>query len=730
MRIGNNPPDETVFIFADDDGERIDSFSRGLIHYSVIHVDANEARIGFTINGEPDDRFTNISTNDLRDLSGNLIGNKQAVFDFIDPKIGFKKDGGGVAGLTVTEEDGDPTLLNINELIFDNGTIADAGPGKARISVEDLQYIELPYSNFINLQNANNLQVGEYYGINDFQTIHQIPGYNAIHFGPIELILVKAISNNQIAQDEVISLQYPNDDISWDPSDDIAEDGLTPRPGKITRRIDNSKQSGAENYDFRAVTFRRNLVLGIDHPLSVYNGGGNLFEVNVTKNVPLVIDRNLEYYVEIPNVPHAASPLIQVTNINTISGELVKPDGTSFAINELQAYLSTGLAYVYYSVPKQAFVIIDNTYYNGLLAGQYISPTDNPTWNSGNDLDMVVDPLDFQDYLTFGSADPDITGVILKSSNQDYNNTIWQNVSAQSSYMRIGENCNNNTFVSGLTYSMNIGDDFSTNVLIGDTRGNTFQNELQNYIIAGNGPMRTGGVLVNESASSNCTVFGQGPIFGLVFRFMFDTTARLTSTGGDNFAYFRVNGLYDSVIHQTDSRDVDIRGFVRNKYWEVGADWSCVHYFKGNDDVPKTFISTLQDTTINNNYGTHGIDQLSDLDEAENTSGIEGFTPSNSILSFKTIEVPDDSIMDLVLRAKGYDPSLTFIYNYERRYTFKRNGGFLSQINDIINGYNDFADPPAGTLNNLSQVSIAGFADPAFDIYHTIYYTYSIKKLS
>jgi hypothetical protein len=114
--------------------------------------------------------------------------------------------------------------------------------------------IQTTYSGLTLYITGNTLLPGQYYSFT-FQTIHRIPNTSVIHTGTTETLVVFALSSNTISS-QVYSIGYPQDIIFYDWDDNLCEDNVTPRPGRISYRKD--MEIDLETwYDWRNVTFRR-----------------------------------------------------------------------------------------------------------------------------------------------------------------------------------------------------------------------------------------------------------------------------------------------------------------------------------------------------------------------------------------------------------------------------------------------------------------------------------------
>lgn len=83
------------------------------------------------------------------------------------------------------------------------------------------------------LVSATSLTPGAKYLISDYKTTHEIPNTSVIHNGATEAIIVRAKTTSSFEK-EATSSVYTNDLLHYDFTDNLAEDGTTPRTGKIT----------------------------------------------------------------------------------------------------------------------------------------------------------------------------------------------------------------------------------------------------------------------------------------------------------------------------------------------------------------------------------------------------------------------------------------------------------------------------------------------------------------
>lgn len=116
------------------------------------------------------------------------------------------------------------------------------------------------YSDLTTAISNSTLAPGQFYTV-PYKCVHLIPGTTVLNTSSaqyselIETFLFKATSVNTI-DPWVTSLQFPKDKIMWDVTNNLAEDSITARSGKIEYREDPDKRLIAY-YDWRSVLFRR-----------------------------------------------------------------------------------------------------------------------------------------------------------------------------------------------------------------------------------------------------------------------------------------------------------------------------------------------------------------------------------------------------------------------------------------------------------------------------------------
>jgi hypothetical protein len=162
-----------------------------------------------------------------------------------------------------------PTLgLNVNG-ISAQVIIVDQNKYLANLNTDNtgggggIAFTSVTYAALQTLIGTSALVQGNYYLINDYQTIYDQPDYNAIgspkpvvttNTGTVEPLIVQASSVNKI-NERAISTLYPLDVIQYDVTFTQTEVMLQPAKGRIILRTDNNNNT--TNYDHRQVVFKR-----------------------------------------------------------------------------------------------------------------------------------------------------------------------------------------------------------------------------------------------------------------------------------------------------------------------------------------------------------------------------------------------------------------------------------------------------------------------------------------
>ena len=144
-----------------------------------------------------------------------------------------------------------------------------------------VSFTSLTYSALQVLISSSTLVEGNFYEINDYQTIYDQPDYDATgtpkptvttNTGTVEPIIVQASSINTINL-RAVSTIYPLDVLEYDVNFTQTEVMGAPAKGRITLRIDTN--NNRTNYDHRAVVFKRYETSPSSGIYTVVNDNGN-----------------------------------------------------------------------------------------------------------------------------------------------------------------------------------------------------------------------------------------------------------------------------------------------------------------------------------------------------------------------------------------------------------------------------------------------------------------------
>jgi hypothetical protein len=266
--------------------------------------------------------------------------------------------------------------------------------------------IEIEYNLLKTLKDNSQLEIGVWYKIVDYQTIHRIQNTTQIHYGPIEPLYIYSIDTDKLTT-RVYSDIHPNDIIEFDFNDDVCEDLVTPRKGRILFRHDLIKDISTY-YDWREFKFRRWKVIskiyteitkindtlfegvmvtgvfGAVNDVSMASGAANFlikFETGITHDAG---DINLNLT--------RTSPLANYTK------PLIKWNGLPWAANELAG--TEGM--IVHCRIRNVYVYFNARAYGNELLNKYASVIPSPIFIPGiPSIRYNVDPDDFQDYYTF-----------------------------------------------------------------------------------------------------------------------------------------------------------------------------------------------------------------------------------------------------------------------------------------------------------------------------------------
>lgn len=293
-------------------------------------------------------------------------------------------------------------------------------------------------SELLALMSGSDLTQGNYYIINDFQTIYDQPDYDSLGVAKVsvttktaslEPLIVFATSSSEIAK-QAYSTIYPNDVIEYDISFTQTEIMNAPAKGRISLRIDDN--NNRTDYDHRTILFKR------------YANGIGIFDS----------------YKDNGN---ASSEFLTFNSADIIKDNYIG----DFAI--------------YYGSSYNSYFLLSNNVINYLDSQSVVSNKfGNLFYNNNIFSDNKITSM-------YGNVIGDLCyGNII--SNVFYENTIASSFSnnnvVYAFYNQIGSNFNGNS-VDGM-YSNIIADDFNSNTIGDDFSYNTIKSSFNNNDIGNN----------------------------------------------------------------------------------------------------------------------------------------------------------------------------------------------------------------------------------------------------
>ena len=453
------------------------------------------------------------------------------------------------------------TATNMNEIKSVFANHADLIDGLTTVSI---QYLDL-----VNLKDSNLLVEGTFYKINNFRTKHIIQNSaNILNTGSSEPLIVLATSINKF-DIQAYSTIYPNDTIEYDFDDNLCEDGITDRNGKIIYRKDNYKLLST-HYDWRAV---KNVLY--NNYSFVYSSGSkdndDLFSATIIYGtVDAVPSRYREYYVLIPGVTHNAGVELSLTKTNTVQRQMVKEGGIPFAADELITYLDGGLALVYYSQIYDAYVVKNNTAENNSIVGyhSFINHLSGE-YTAGNGTPILLSPENIEVYTFGNQSDGGLLTNISIGKHSSYNNITFLQNNANIKNVHIGNNSYDIVFSSATCHTIDIGDDCHSIQALTDISWSKFDDEAFNLLLAGNSALR---YIRTTGEFYNMSFIGSGSVFYLRFQnYGYSNTFRLSAGVGCTFSGVLQNNFLNLKSGFTRT---NIIGDVYNKSTEFGVVWN------------------------------------------------------------------------------------------------------------------------------------------------------------
>jgi hypothetical protein len=412
------------------------------------------------------------------------------------------------------------------------GTIDDYRPLSADSSSG---VVSLEYSEIKTLVNGSQLIPGRWYYILDFQTIHLIPNTTDINTGPVEPLLLLATSENTFGSRVYSPQLYPNDIIEFDFNNVLCEDGTTPRKGKIEFRH-NIQSDTYTYYDWRHAKWRRWKILSKQEE-QVVKLTETTFESELTFSTlnATWLNNSRRFHVKFEaGITHDAGDLTLTLRKGAVirTKPLIKWNNTPWTENELSgtsgmiAKCSTRDVYVYFNYRQFGKEIVDT----------YSARTSATVYTLGDGLRYDVDPLDFQDYLTFNGTH---YGVHMERTSQrtynlgaryGNNNVFLSSVD----HIEMGTHCTDNIFRVAVINSK-FGPETIRNVFSSNVRWSNFTRETDNSYF---------GNMWHASLNDhivNCTVYG--PDFHIIFHSTISNSTVAVSGNMFNFHHYIENSM-------------------------------------------------------------------------------------------------------------------------------------------------------------------------------------------
>ena len=323
-------------------------------------------------------------------------------------------------------------------------------------------YESITFAQLQTLISGSSLQPGKLYLINDFQTIHRIINTTTINTGPIEPLISVATSTTTLSR-AARSITYPNDEIQIDWTNVICEDGVTPRKGLITYRIDTVRNVSTY-FDFRAWKVRRWQFPGFDHETGFVATGPNAITLTLTWSANmnasyLTVYRKWE--IKFPaGLTHSAGAINLTITKGAFSYTRPLLSGYTMLNNWTANQLAGLVGPIIYSPAVDSFILMNLFDIGAGQAGYSIATVSTP-YTIGNAM-SIAPGVSFGDFDTF---------------------YIYTN-SASIGNVHLGPGCTNNFFISPV-YNFTMGGYSSNNTFIGQVASSTLGGESNNNLFLG-----------------------------------------------------------------------------------------------------------------------------------------------------------------------------------------------------------------------------------------------------
>lgn len=440
----------------------------------------------------------------------------------------------------------------------------------------------IAYADLKILLDASGLTEGTSYLISDYKTTHEIPNTTEIYEASTAESLIITANKINTFYEQAISTIYPQDEVWYDFTDNLAEDASTPRTGRITYRKDTQKDIEC-HYDWREVIFRRWQCAGLYHHDTSINV--NTFDASIVYGtVDAAPSRYREYYINFGDASHGPNPELSLIKTNTVTRELVRPDGTSFTVaDDLQTYLgASNFGLVYYSPLLDKYAITDNETENNMVKDKYILFSDSDT-TIGNGTRLVVNSGVYTDGRTFVDVNPAITlfSIGAPPSGYNYNNIRFDALNEV--YDTIIEDLALNVaFPNGRCKHCRITSKFQNNIFTGKFWYAKIGNEfINNLMAASSADIRIGlnTIMNGDNYSLNTSIFAKNNLYETRFVNIHNSTFRVWgSVVGNNFDFVQYC-FFNIGLSSGGTFNYNIFDRISNKAFEgPERNWNNVNY--------------------------------------------------------------------------------------------------------------------------------------------------------
>jgi hypothetical protein len=365
-----------------------------------------------------------------------------------------------------------PINLNLEKMNRENGQVltasdlkkTDDNTDKIQNAFNNIAQQSKTYSELQIMVSNNTLIAGVQYILTDYKTKYQQPTTNVIkESSVVESLVLTAINTNRFAI-ECSSLDYPQDIIYYDFTNNLCEDGTTSRNGFILRRNDTKLKINAPN-DWRTMLWARytadssNYLIGTTlTPYSVWTSGNAVMGVLYLSGTNIYVAKNT-------NTPTSSTD-VNVFNLvgNTITNDMIDTKFVGYS-NGVKLYLTKSSSYTEY-------ITFNSINSKNIYIGDYEGLTNN---------------IFYTDVLNFYSENSFLNNTFFcKVTSFTFGNNCSNNVFGSASSVCInnsfGNGCNKNNFLHGsFSYSNNM---FENNCLENfispNSSNNTFGNSCRN----------------------------------------------------------------------------------------------------------------------------------------------------------------------------------------------------------------------------------------------------------